>query len=155
MSYESRAYDEPARDGFGPDPVVVLVVKGTHDVSRFVNLMAGRGQPVIEQLEVGRRLVGQVQRDSGGRAALRLLAEHGGPDFSPPPLNLSDRVMAIVRHMAAGKTVKQIGREMVLSKSGVSMHLNRARKRLGLDTNDQLVALCVHLGLVDPPEVAR
>lgn len=81
MSYESRAYDEPARDGFGPDPVVVLVVKGTHDVSRFVSLLNG-GQPVIEQIELGGRIVRQVARDAGGRAAIRLLAEHGGPDFT-------------------------------------------------------------------------
>lgn len=78
--YESRAYDKDAVDGFGPDPVVVLVVSGTHDVSRLLYLLNG-GQPVIEQLEVGRKLAAQVRRHSGGRAALELLAKHGGPDL--------------------------------------------------------------------------
>lgn len=36
--YESRAYDVVNDDGFAPDPVVVLVVTGTHDVSRLLNL---------------------------------------------------------------------------------------------------------------------
>lgn len=81
MSYESRAYDRDSGDGFGPDPVVVLVVTGTHDVSRLVNLFAG-GSPVVEQLAVGERIRQQVQRHNGGRSALRLLAEHGGPDFT-------------------------------------------------------------------------
>ncbi|WP_086848373.1 hypothetical protein [Amycolatopsis kentuckyensis] len=78
--YESRAYDKANDEGFGPDPVVVLVVTGTHDVSRLVNLLNG-GQAVIEQLDVGRQLARQVARHSGGRAALRLLAQHGGPDL--------------------------------------------------------------------------
>lgn len=80
MSYESRAYDNPG-DAFGPEPVVVLVVTGTHDVSRLVNLLAG-GQPVIEQLQVGDRIRKQVKRHNGGRAALKLLRAHGGPDFT-------------------------------------------------------------------------
>jgi hypothetical protein len=81
VSYESRAYDKPNTDGFPPDPVVVLVVTGTHDVSRFVHLLSG-GQPVIEQLIVGRRVREQVRRHNGGLAALKLLAQHGGPDFT-------------------------------------------------------------------------
>lgn len=39
--YESRAYDVVNDDGFPPDPVVVLVVTGTHDVSRLLNLLNG------------------------------------------------------------------------------------------------------------------
>lgn len=79
--YESRAYDKPGTDGFGPDPVVVLVVTGTHDVSRLVNLLAG-ASPVIEQLQLGARIRRQVRRHNGGRAALHLLRQHGGPDFA-------------------------------------------------------------------------
>lgn len=82
MSYESRAYDKPnTGTGFGPDPVVVLVVEGTHDVSRLINLFAG-GSPLIEQLAVGKRIRDQVRRHNAGRAALELLAKHGGPDFT-------------------------------------------------------------------------
>jgi hypothetical protein len=82
MSYESRAYDrDNTADGFAPDPVVVLVVTGTHDVSRFVHLLAG-GAPVIEQYELGNTIRRQVRAHNGGRAALKLLAAHGGPDFT-------------------------------------------------------------------------
>ena len=83
MSYESRAYDKPVpdEDVFGPEPVVVLVVTGTHDVSRLINLFAG-SSPVIEQLSVGERIRAQVRRHNGGLAALALLRQHGGPDFT-------------------------------------------------------------------------
>lgn len=84
MSYESRAYDKRNTDGFPPDPVVVLVVEGTHDVSRLIGLLAG-GQPLIEQMKLARHILAQVRRHNAGRAALRLLAEHGGPDLLEAP----------------------------------------------------------------------
>ncbi len=78
MSYESRAYDNEHGD-----PVVVLVATGTHDVSRLVNLMAhAKPFPTCEQVALGNRIAEQVRRHNGGRAALRLLRDHGGADFT-------------------------------------------------------------------------
>lgn len=73
MSYETRAYDNEHGN-----PVVVLVVTGTHDVSRLVNLL-NRGN--CEQVDLSNEVLRQVRRHNGGRAALRLLAAHGGPDL--------------------------------------------------------------------------
>lgn len=84
MSYESRAYDKPNDGGFPPDPVVVLVVEGTHDVSRLIGLLHS-GQPLIEHMKVAKHILGQVRRHNRGQAALRLLAEHGGPDLLVAP----------------------------------------------------------------------
>lgn len=72
---ESRAYDDEHAD-----PVVVLVFSGTHDVSRAINLLSG-ASPNIEHLKVGARVRDQIRRHAGGRAAMRLLAAHGGPNF--------------------------------------------------------------------------
>jgi hypothetical protein len=72
--YETRAYDN-----HHGDPVVVLVVTGTHDVSRLVNLLQ-KGN--CEQGRVGDRVLQQVRRHNGGKAALELLRDHGGPDFT-------------------------------------------------------------------------
>jgi hypothetical protein len=76
VSYESRTYDNEHGD-----PVVVLVVTGTHDVSRLVNTLNG-SVPVLEQMDIGRQIMRQVRRHNGGAAALRLLKAHGGPDFT-------------------------------------------------------------------------
>lgn len=74
--YESRAYD----DEYG-QPVAVIVVTGDHDVGRLAALL--RGAPVlIEQLQLGERLVRQLRRHSKGRVALELLKTHGGADFT-------------------------------------------------------------------------
>ena len=76
MSYETRAYDNEHGD-----PVVVLVATGTHDVSRLVHLLTG-ASPNCEHLRLGKAVLQQVRRHNAGRAALRLLAAHGGPDFT-------------------------------------------------------------------------
>ncbi|WP_242892623.1 hypothetical protein [Actinomadura litoris] len=80
MSYESRAYDNAHGD-----PVVVLVTTGTHDVSRLMNLLAGHRIALCEHVSVADRMLRQVRRHNGGRAALALLREHGGPDLSESP----------------------------------------------------------------------
>jgi hypothetical protein len=76
MSYQTRAYDNDHGE-----PVAVLVVTGQHDVSRLISLLTG-GPAVVEQLQTGRKLLEQVRRHNGGRAALALLARHGGADFT-------------------------------------------------------------------------
>lgn len=78
MSYETAAYDKTNDDGFGPDPVVVIVATGTHDVSRLVNLLNSGN---CEQLDLAQQVTRQVRRHNGGRAALSLLKAHGGPDL--------------------------------------------------------------------------
>lgn len=83
MSYETRAYD----NAYG-EPVVVMVVTGTHDVSRLVHRMMG-SVATVEQFEVGEKILRQVKRHNGGRAALDLLAAHGGRDFTKEPIRFT------------------------------------------------------------------
>lgn len=151
MSYESRAYQKRYdADGFPPEPFVVLVVEGTHDVSRLVNLFSGA--PItIEQQQVGKRLVRQVREHDGGQSALRLLAAHGGPDFLKPSLpGVNEAALEVLRALAAGETVRQIARRLGVVPHAVSMRLFRAREVVGARTTVQLLALCVQLGLVEP-----
>ncbi|MFJ5984252.1 hypothetical protein [Lentzea sp. NPDC092896] len=79
MSVETRAYDKPNDDGFPPDPVVVLVATGTTDVSRLVQALS-RGNS--EQVKQAEHIARQLRRHNAGRAALSLLKQHGGADFT-------------------------------------------------------------------------
>lgn len=151
MTYESRAYQKRYDDeGFPPEPFVVIVAEGTHDVSRLVSLL--NGAPInIEQLQLGKRVVQQVRQHDGGQAALRLLAEHGGPDFLNPSLpGLDESRLQVLRELAAGETVRQIARRRGVVPHAVSARLRRAREAVGVRTTAQLLALCVQLGLVEP-----
>jgi hypothetical protein len=95
MSYESRAYDH--EDG---DPVVVLVAKGPHDVSRLTHLLSG-GQVLVEQMLLGETIRRQVRRHNGGRAALALLRQHGGSDFTAEDATRAPHTVTVT-HLAPG-----------------------------------------------------
>lgn len=100
MSVETRAYDNDHGD-----PIVVLVATGTHDVSRLVHLLAG-ATPNTEQRRLGQQVLRQVRRHNAGRAALALLRDHGGPDFTTDPadpdaLDVAERRAAADLHALA------------------------------------------------------
>jgi len=98
VSYETRAYDD--EHGI---PVAVIVVAGTHDVSRLINLFGG-ATANVEQLQTGRKLLAQIRNHNGGRAALQLLARHGGPDFTPENTTVAiarDKLLARIAELEA------------------------------------------------------
>ena len=108
MSYQSRAYDNDHGD-----PVVVLVATGTHDVSRLVNLLAGNRVPVSEQVALAMRLWRQVRRHNGGRAALKLLRDHGGPDLlDTPRARAEERVLRFHQDELRRFTGQERGRDL-------------------------------------------
>lgn len=73
MATEVRVYD--MEDGH---PCVVMVTSGTHDVSRLANLLhSGRCEDQTTATYIRKTL----SRHRGGRAALKLLRDHGGPDL--------------------------------------------------------------------------
>jgi len=98
VSYETRAYDD--EHGI---PVAVIVATGTHDVSRLINLFGG-ATANVEQLQTGRKLLAQIRNHNGGRAALQLLARHGGPDFTPETTTVAiprDKLLARIAELEA------------------------------------------------------
>lgn len=143
MSYETRAYDKPNDDGFPPDPVVVLVATGTHDVSRLVHLLNG-GSVLIEQLLVGKRLLEQVGRHNTGQAALKLLRQHGGPDFTDEPPNAVSNYPGYVvarwghRVFLAGEDVDPVPAVHANSRPGGEIDVGDMR--LSLDVAEALAA---------------
>lgn len=76
-------YDIRVTDMAGPVATVTAI--GEHDIGRLANLLAG-GCPTIEQIAAANQLVRKLKRTTGGKAALALLRDHGGPDFigNPP-----------------------------------------------------------------------
>ena len=96
MAVDTRGYT----DEHG-DPVVVYVARGTFDVSRILGLLS-RGR--VEDCAAWERLTRQVRRSRSGRAAMKLLADHGGPDFTldstdPEVLEARELVRAEIREV--------------------------------------------------------
>lgn len=106
MSYQTGAYDLPNDDGF-TDPVLVLVATGTHDVSRLVGLLNGAAQgakPNGEQRRLADQVTEQLRVRDGGRVALQLLAEHGGPSLLSEVDMATTGVRVTATDLATGET---------------------------------------------------
>lgn len=76
------------------DPVVVLVVTGTHDVSRIVQCLRHGNS---EQAALGTKIAKSLQRNTTGQRALELLRRHGGEDLTALEPD-EDPVDHLVRH---------------------------------------------------------
>jgi DNA-binding NarL/FixJ family response regulator len=68
----------------------------------------------------------------------------------PPPGSLTARELDVLRHLAVGKTNRQISHELHLSLSTVKRHLERIIAKLGVSDRTQAAVKAVELGLIDP-----
>lgn len=100
MSVEGRVYD----NGHG-DPVVELTIVGTFDVSRLIELRETRGR--VEDVDLAASLRRKLRRTAGGRAALQVLKDHGGPDLTEEP-----KGSGIIVTVRDGETGQQQSREI-------------------------------------------
>jgi DNA-binding NarL/FixJ family response regulator len=66
----------------------------------------------------------------------------------PPPPDLTEREMQVLRGMAAGKSNGQIGRELYLSEDTIKTHARRLFRKMRVNDRAQAVASGFRLGLV-------
>jgi two-component system invasion response regulator UvrY len=62
---------------------------------------------------------------------------------------LSDRELEVLRGLAAGKTVKQIGAELALSEKTVSTYRTRLLEKMQMRTNAELIQYALREGLIE------
>jgi NarL family two-component system response regulator LiaR len=68
----------------------------------------------------------------------------------PPPGSLTSRELDVLRHLAIGKTNREIAAELHLSLSTVKGHLERLINKLGVSDRTQAAVKAVEFGLIDP-----
>jgi len=67
----------------------------------------------------------------------------------PAHERLSDRELEVLRALAAGKTVKEIGVDLALSEKTVSTYRTRLLEKMQMRTNAELIQYAIREGLVD------
>jgi DNA-binding NarL/FixJ family response regulator len=67
----------------------------------------------------------------------------------PAHERLSDRELEVLRALAAGKTVKEIGVDLALSEKTVSTYRTRLLEKMQMRTNAELIQYALREGLVD------
>jgi two-component system invasion response regulator UvrY len=91
---------------------------------------------------------------SGGRHVSPALAELlagslGDPTPGSPHDLLSNRELQVLRLIASGKSVKEIGAELALSEKTVATYRSRISEKMGLPTNVDLARYAMRHGLID------
>jgi DNA-binding NarL/FixJ family response regulator len=104
-----------------------------------------RGRGAHRGGEEGRLRRALHQRDLAEKLAMRLTPEQE----RPPHERLSDREYRVMWLLASGKTLQQIAEEMRLSPSTVSTYRGRILKKLGLNTNVDLVHYAMKHRLIE------
>jgi len=91
---------------------------------------------------------------SGGMYVSSALAEHLAARLATDPEQrsqdaLSDRELQVLRMLANGKTVKEIGAELALSEKTISTYRTRILDKLNVKTNAELMRFALRSGLTD------
>jgi DNA-binding CsgD family transcriptional regulator len=118
-----------------------------------------------------RMLVGLACRvlGDGDSAALELEAARGAfdrlgaaPDLArldsltgAAPHGLSARELEVLRHVAAGKTNREIAEELVVSEHTVARHVQNVRAKLGVSSRTAAAAFAFEHRLVGPPSTSQ
>jgi DNA-binding CsgD family transcriptional regulator len=72
------------------------------------------------------------------------------PAEVPAPYGLTERELAVLRLLAAGRTNTQIGAELYISPTTARVHVSNILRKLGVSNRVQAAALAERAGLLDP-----
>ncbi|HEX3096988.1 MAG TPA: response regulator transcription factor [Usitatibacter sp.] len=137
-----------------PDRAVLILSIYPEDPHGLRALKAGAAGYISKE-SAGDELTAAVKKvATGGRYVSPALAEKLASRLTPeqerpPHERLSDREYRVMWLLASGKTLHQIAEEMRLSPSTVSTYRGRILKKLGLNTNVDLVHYAMKHRLIE------
>jgi two-component system, NarL family, invasion response regulator UvrY len=134
-------------------PVLILTVHSEEQYA--VRALKAGASGFLTKESAPEKLVDAVRRIAEGRrfitpeVAEKLASSVARGDSGPLHESLSDREFQILKMIASGKTVSQIGRELALSVKTISTHRARLLKKMSLKTNSELTHYAIRNGLVE------
>ena len=86
-----------------------------------------------------------VSESLAEKAVLNLVSETGKPLYE----TLSNREYQVMRMIASGRTIKEIGKELFLSARTISTYRTRVLEKMNMKTNSDLIRYALEHKLVD------
>jgi DNA-binding NarL/FixJ family response regulator len=133
----------------------VLVLSGFPERQYAVHALRAGASGYLSKEAPPEELLKAIQTVAGGRryvsAALAelLAADLSGDSEQPLHAKLSTREFQILRKLAAGMSVSEIGKELSLSVKTVSTYRSRILEKMALRTNADLTSYALKNGLID------
>jgi len=134
----------------------VLILSMNPEDQFAVRMLKAGAAGYLTKESAGNELVGAIEKvTSGGRYISSSLAERMASYLDmdvqkAPHERLSDREFLILRMIASGKTVSQIGRELSLSVKTISTYRTRLLQKMDMKNNAELTHYALQKGLVEP-----
>ncbi len=137
-------------------PNLAVLVLSMHPEDQYaVRVLKTGAAGYITKNTASEEVVGAVKKVlTGGKYISASLAEElaanlNAPVAQSPHATLSDREYQVMRFIAQGKSVKEIGFELSLSVKTISTYRTRVLQKMKLKTNADLIRYAVHEKLVD------
>lgn len=134
--------------------VPVLILSMNPEDQFAVRMLKAGAAGYLTKESAGNELVGAIEKvTNGGRYISPSLAERMASYLDmdvqkAPHERLSDREFLILRMIASGKTVSQIGRELSLSVKTISTYRTRLLQKMDMKNNAELTHYALQKGLV-------
>lgn len=134
-------------------PVLVLSVLAEDEVA--VRVLKSGAAGFIHKETSGEELIRAVRKVVGGgkyvshSLAEKLALRVAAPEVDEPHKKLSDREYVVMKMLASGTTLTQIGKILSLSIKTISTYRSRILEKLKLDTNADLTRYALRHKLVE------
>lgn len=137
-----------------PDARVLMMTMHAEDQYAVRSYKAGAAGYITKDTAPEELLAAVSKVHSGGKfvtaAMAEALASHLTSELPGPAHEaLSNRELQVLRMIAGGKTVKQIGLELNLSEKTISTYRTRILEKLNLRTTAELIRYALENGLAD------
>ena len=156
ISLPGRGGLDALRDIKRLKPSVPVLVLSMHAEDHYaLRALRAGASGYVNKDSAAEELAGAVRKvlSGGTHVSVRLaetLAKSLRTDTSRPPHErLSDRELEVLRGLAAGKTVKELGAELSLSEKTVSTYRTRLLEKMQMRTNAELIQYALREGLVE------
>lgn len=156
ISMPGRSGLDLIRDIRGAKPELPILVVSAHSERDYaVRALKLGAAGYVSKQSAADVLVSAVRRVlSGGRYVSPALAELLAGSLSGAAADgshesLSNRELQVLKMIASGKTLKEIGAELALSEKTVATYRARISEKMGLPTNVDLTRYAMRHGLVD------
>lgn len=133
----------------------ILVISGHSEKDYAVRALKLGASGFVSKQSAAEVLVTAVEKViAGGKYISMSLAEQlagalGGTSPGTPHQALSNRELQVLKLIALGKSIKEIGSELALSPKTIATYRSRIAEKMGLDSNVELTRYAMQNHLVD------
>lgn len=137
-------------------PAVKILILSMHAEEQFaIRALKSGASGYITKQSAPTELIKAIRKvQSGGKYISQSIAEQlayfvSDDDDKPPHERLSDREFQVLRLIGAGKTLREIGKDLFISEKTVATYRTRIFEKMNMTRNAELIRYAVEKKLID------